>query len=143
MLSRRSLSWALGGAALTLAAGEAQASRIQPMQSFDNQPWNAPTTNAAFSPAKTRQAVTRAAQANKWTTEVTADGRLLATLFVRGKHTIVVAVVVQPGVFSVSYSSSNNMNYQKAPDGKDWIHPNYNVWVHTLVNSIRFELEKG
>jgi hypothetical protein len=143
MLSRRSLSWALGGAALTLAAGEAQASRIQPMQSFDNQPWNAPTGNAAVNSARTRQAVTRAAQANKWTTEVTADGRLLATLFVRGKHTIIVSVVVQPGVFSVGYSSSINMNYQKGTDGKDWIHPNYNVWVRTLVNAIRFELEKG
>jgi len=143
MLSRRSLSLALPGVALTMVAGEAHAARVQPMQSFDNQPWNAPTTNAAFSPAKTRQAVIRAAQANKWTTEVTADGRLLATLFVRGKHTIVVSVVVQSGVFSVGYSSSINMNYQKAPDGKDWIHPNYNVWVRTLVNAIRFELEKG
>lgn len=143
MLTRRLLGLALGAATLALAAGEAQAARVGLMHSFENQPWTPPVANAAFNPARARQAVTRAAQANKWTTEVTADGRLLATLLVRGKHTIVVAITVMPGVFSITYASSHNMNYQKAPDGKDWIHPNYNVWVRTLVNSIRFELEKG
>jgi hypothetical protein len=142
MLSRRSLGLVLGGAAMSLAATEAQASRIGPMQSFENQPWTAPT-NAAFNPARARQAVTRAAQANGWTVETTADGRLLATLLVRGKHTINVAVTVMQGAFSVTYAGSHNMNYQKGPDGRDWIHPNYNVWVRTFCNGIRFELEKG
>ncbi len=143
MLTRRTLSLTMGTATLTLAAGEAQASRIGLMHSFENQPWTAPATNAAFNPARARQAVIRAAQANQWTTETTVDGRLLATLLVRGKHTVVVAITVMPGVFSITYANSHNMNYQKAPDGKDWIHPNYNVWVRTLANSIRFELEKG
>lgn len=142
MLTRRSLGLALGGAAVALAAREAQASRIGLMHSFENQPWSAPA-NAAFNPAKARQAVIRAAQANNWTTETSADGRLLATLLVRGKHTINVAVTVMQATFSVTYSGSHNMNYQKGPDGRDWIHPNYNVWVRTLVNGIRFELEKG
>lgn len=143
MLTRRSLGVALGGAALTLAATEAQASRIGLMHSFENQPWQAPATNAAFNPARARQAVIRAAQANGWTTETAADGRLLATLLVRGKHTINVAITVMQGAFTVTYSGSHNMNYQKGPDGRDWIHPNYNVWVRTLSNAIRFELEKG
>lgn len=143
MLTRRILGLTLGAAAVALAGGEAQAARVGLMHSFVNQPWNAPATNAAFNPARARQAVIRAAQANQWTTEITADGRLLATLLVRGKHTVVVAIAVIPGAFSITYASSHNMNYQKGPDGKDWIHPNYNVWVRTLANSIRFELEKG
>jgi hypothetical protein len=142
MLTRRSLGLALGGAALALTATEAQASRIGLMHSFENQPFNGPA-NAAFNPARARQAVTRAAQANNWTVQTGADGRMVSTLLVRGKHTINVAVTVQPGTFSVTYVGSHNMNYQKGPDGKDWIHPNYNVWVRTLCNGIRFELEKG
>lgn len=143
MLTRRLLSLTLGAAPLALTAGEAWASRVGIMHSFENQPWTAPAANAAFNPARARQAVIRAAQANNWTTETTIDGRLLATLLVRGKHTIVVAITVMSGAFSITYASSHNMNYQKGPDGKDWIHPNYNVWVRTLANAIRFELEKG
>jgi hypothetical protein len=141
MLSRRSLGLALGGAALTLSATGAQATRIGLMHSFENQPWTVPGN--AFNPARARQAVIRAAQANRWTTEAIAGERLLATLLVRGKHTINVAITVQPGTFSVTYAGSHNMNYQKGPDGRDWIHPNYNVWVRTLCNGIRFELEKS
>jgi len=142
MLTRRSLGFALSGAALALAATEAKASRIGLMESFNNQSWNAPA-NVAFNPAKARQAVTRAAHANNWTSQTGADGRLVATLLVRGKHTVNVAVEVQAGSFSVIYVGSHNMNYQKGPDGRDWIHPNYNIWVRTLCNGIRFELEKG
>ena len=141
MLTRRSLGIALGGAAV-LAASEAQASRVAVMQSFENQPWNAPA-NARFNPARASQAIIRAAQANNWTVQTSADGRLQATLLVRNKHTINVAIVAQPGTFSVTYAGSHNMNYQKGPDGRDWIHPNYNVWVRTLCNGIRVELEKG
>lgn len=85
------------------------------------------------------QAIQAAAGARNWTIATQSDGKLLATLHVRGKHTIVVAITYAADKYSLSYNSSVNMNYG-IRDGLSVIHPFYNKWVQELKESIRVAL---
>lgn len=109
-----------------------------------------------------RSAITTAAAANQW--EISKDSTgdvVLATLFVRGKHTVVVSIPYAQDKFSINYQSSINMNYELSkrtsssypgtfngnasiknlPDGTPVIHPFYNKWVGILLSAIQAELK--
>jgi hypothetical protein len=62
---------------------------------------------------------------------------MTATLMVRGKHTMRTEIQYSPQNFSVRYLDSTNMNYEPAGPSGALIHPNYNKWVQSLVDSIR------
>jgi hypothetical protein len=62
---------------------------------------------------------------------------MTATLMVRGKHTMRTEIQYSPQNFSVRYLDSTNMNYEPASPSGALIHPNYNKWVQSLVDSIR------
>jgi hypothetical protein len=103
-----------------------------------------------------KQAIQTAAAAKGWSIGYQADGKLLATLMVRGKHTIVVEIPYAVDKYSLIYKDSTNMKY--APSGKPMdnrdptsmrsgtghtgavIHPYYNRWVQELKEAIRLEL---
>ncbi len=87
------------------------------------------------------QAIKTAAAANEWTLSNSEDGKLLATLFVRNKHTVVVEITYDTEKYSLQYKDSINMKYG-TQNGKPVIHPFYNRWVETLKEAIRVELLK-
>ncbi|MBS0545698.1 MAG: hypothetical protein JSR40_18405 [Proteobacteria bacterium] len=89
-----------------------------------------------------RQAIVAAAGAKGWTLATQADGRLLATLVVRNKHTIVVDIAYAADSFSLNYKDSINMKFEdRVVEGKV-IHPFYNRWVQELKDAIQLELRK-
>ena len=104
-----------------------------------------------------KKAVQTAAASHSWTVAQTADGKLLATLVVRNKHTVTVEIAYAIDKYSLHYKDSVNMNYAASArstragpgspnsvdgNGQPVIHPNYNKWVQTLRDAIRTELIK-
>lgn len=112
-----------------------------------------------------RDAITEAARVNKWEISRGAGQELLlATLYVRGKHTVAVSIPYSAERFSIKYKDSVNMKYslsklapnangstdlsrisaptQSLPPDTPVIHPAYNRWVQTLLQSIHLELKK-
>jgi hypothetical protein len=98
-------------------------------------------------------AINAAATAKNWTTTSIGNDKLLATLVVRHKHTIVVEITYAPDKYSVAYKDSVNMKYgiagaqfdgfkQTSPGGYPEIHPFYNDWVKELIDTIQVELLK-
>ena len=65
---------------------------------------------------------------------------LLATLLVR-KHTAVVTVTYSPQSFGIAYESSVNLDFEDRGVQR-LIHPNYNKWVHNLLEAIQAEVVK-
>lgn len=116
----------------------------------------------ALSAEQVRSAIASAAASNQW--EISKDSTgdvIVATLFVRGKHTVVVAIPYSPEKFSINYQSSINMNYdvskrtsssypgtfngnagiKNLADGTPVIHPFYNKWVGILLSAIEADLK--
>jgi hypothetical protein len=86
------------------------------------------------SAAQIRAAIATAAASHGWQLSASGASSMVATLHVRGKHSVSTDVDWAAGTFSVKYRDSVNMNYS----GNE-IHPNYNRWVQQLVNTIRAE----
>lgn len=101
------------------------------------------TTNSGKTPsaAQIKQAIVAGASARSWSIAPQADGKLLATLNVRGKHSIVVDVSYTADKYSLRYKDSSNMKFGDR-DGQFVIHPSYNKWVQGLKEAIRIELLK-
>ena len=74
--------------------------------------------------------------------EPTSDGNLLATVVVRNKHTVRVAISNTATDFTVKYHSSIDMKETKTPEGLT-IHPFYNRWVGDLVKAIKDGLARA
>jgi hypothetical protein len=89
-----------------------------------------------------KDAIVRAANRQKWTMTYSPSGdRMLATLVVRNKHTVMVGIAYSADAYSLKYDSSINMNY-RVQDGTPVIHPFYNTWVQNLVTAIQMELKQ-
>lgn len=91
--------------------------------------------------AQMQQAITAAGAVAGWSITPQGDGKLTASLVVRGKHTIHVSVNYSAERYDLQYFDSVNMNYM-LKDGVPVIHPNYNKWVDRLRDAIRGELIK-
>ena len=88
-----------------------------------------------------RQAIVAAASGKGWSIARQADGKLLATLVVRNKHTIVVEIACTADKYSLRYKDSINMKFEER-DGQQLIHPFYNKWVLDFKEAIRIEVLK-
>lgn len=86
--------------------------------------------------AQVRQAIQNAANLKQWAISESAPGRLLATLHVRGKHTVVTEITYAADRYSLVYKDSINMKYGQK-DGQPVIHPFYNRWVSGLNDGIQ------
>ena len=88
-----------------------------------------------------KRTIQMAAMLKNWSLEDKGPGAMVATLNVRGKHTIVVDVSYTASSYSFTYNNSVNMNYTQ-DGGMGIIHPNYNKWVQDLRKAIQIELLK-
>lgn len=126
--------------ALAFAAGPASARWPMPIVNYPDVPV-VTSSGTAPSAARVKQAILAGAAAKNWTIAQQADGKLQATLKVRGKHTVIVQIAYTPEKYSLTYQDSIDMNYGQR-NGEPVIHPFYNTWVTDLKESIRAELVK-
>ena len=124
----------------TALATSAPSCSVVPVVQYADQPI---LTSSGKPPAleRVRQAVVAAAVAQGWTLATPGDGELVATLVVRGRHTIVFDIKFTTEKYSLTYKDSTNMKYEVI-DGVGRIHPNCNAWTQDLVNAINRELLK-
>jgi hypothetical protein len=136
----RTAFWATFAALLVSAAPAYGARPPVPVENFPNQ---AIGTASGRRPTldQVAQAITAAATSKQWAVARQSEGSFLATRVVKGKHTIVTNISFTPEQYSVTYHSSDNMNYGEHR-GVPSIHPNYNVWTRELVEAIRIEVSK-
>jgi len=91
-----------------------------------------------------KQAIITAPAPRPWEFSAPEAGKLIATLNVRGKHTIVVDISYSATAYSIAYRDSVNMNFKAGgADGVGVIHPFYNRWVDELRDAIRLQLSKA
>ncbi|HWT54915.1 MAG TPA: hypothetical protein VN066_08900 [Rhodocyclaceae bacterium] len=123
-----------------LVAGPAHARQSVPVINIENA---LITTSSGKTPtlAQVKQSIVAAGAAQGWQLSETADGKLLASLTVRGKHFMTIEIPYTTAQYSLLYKSSVNLNYEVL-EGVPVIHPNYNKWVQTFGNNIRVELSK-
>lgn len=126
--------------ASTLFVTPASARQTVPIVNYDKL---AVAVNSGKAPQaeQVKQAILAAAGSKSWSVATQADGKLLATLQVRGKHTVVVEIAYASDQYSLTYKDSTNMKFG-AGDGQPLIHPFYNKWVQELKEAIRIELLK-
>ena len=72
-----------------------------------------------------------------WTFQDEAPGHLVGKVAVRNKHFATVDVYFDTTSFSISYKSSQNLNYHA---GRNEIHPNYNSWIRNLQDDIQAQI---
>ncbi|MCC2675539.1 MAG: hypothetical protein K0R58_2486 [Ramlibacter sp.] len=100
-----------------------------------------PVTTASGQPASAdqiRTALQAAGAPRGWQITPAGQGKALAVLNVRGKHSISADITYTRGTYSIKYRDSSNMNYE--PSGL--IHPKYNMWVQTLIDDTRIQLSR-
>ncbi|MCG2594676.1 hypothetical protein LZ009_18005 [Ramlibacter sp. XY19] len=122
--------------AAALIALNAQAKNVDPIGNFENQS----ATNASGQPATVQQikaALSNGGGPRGWTFKEVGPGQLVGSLNVRNKHQVMVDIAVTPGMFSIKYKDSANMNYDGA-----MINPHYNKWLKILADDARKELAK-
>jgi hypothetical protein len=88
-----------------------------------------------------RAAMQTAGAARGWQITPAGNGKALAVLNVRGKHSISADISYAAGRYSITYRDSSNMNYEPG-EGAGKIHPKYNAWVQTLIDDTRMQLAK-
>jgi len=86
-----------------------------------------------------KQAIVQAGKAKGWTVSTLSDNRLLATINVRGKHTVSVEIPYSSNKYSLLYKDSTNLHHAVC-EGHAYIHPSYNKWVNTLQREIQSKL---
>jgi len=72
-----------------------------------------------------------------WMPQPEADGTIVATIDVRGKHSATVRIPFSLDRYSILYVSSENLDYNPR---RESIHRNYNGWVVKLSQTIDFRL---
>jgi hypothetical protein len=88
-----------------------------------------------------RAAMQAAGAPRGWQFTPAGNGKSLAVLNVRGKHSVSADVTYASGRYSIKYRDSSNMNFEPG-DGAGKIHPKYNMWVQTLIDDTRVQLAK-
>ncbi|WPB57088.1 hypothetical protein [Xylophilus sp. GOD-11R] len=126
-------------AALALASWNAVARSVVPIVNYEN----VPTRSAGVTEAQVRQAIETAARSQQWDIREVAPGRMVATLSVRNKHTVVTDIEYSATTYSVKYRDSVNMKYEPADNAPGLIHPFYNRWVGDLKSAIGIAIDKS
>lgn len=129
-------------AGLTLAAALAVAGcRAAPIYNPSDIAFASPPTSVdkVLTMADYENAIVRGGAERGWTFEEAGPGHLIGNVAVRNKHFATVDVTFDTESFSITYKSSQNLNYN-ADRGE--IHPNYNSWIQNLQGDIQAEITR-
>ena len=130
-----------------LLSSNAVAGRTAPLVNVENIAVVSGSGNK-LSVEQVKQAVIRAATVAQWSVTPPAAGTIVATLQVRGKHTLMVDIPYSAESFSVRYKDSVNLNHgmeeleQTNYKPVEVVHPNVNKWMMLLKDAIRAELAR-
>lgn len=105
--------------------------RANPVLNIDNAPIE---ISAPHSSDDIKKTIIRAGAGLGWTMKAKKKGHIQGTLFLR-KHVAVVDINYSKNAYSITYKSSQNLDY----DGTN-IHKNYNSWVQNLNRQIQAQL---
>lgn len=122
-------------------AGVAHGRATIPVENLENEALSA-ASGKTLSLDDVARALRLAAPKRGWRVEDTGPGKALATLEVRGKHTIKVDVSYTEKTISFHYKDSVNMKYGKDEEGRPVIHPFYIKWVKNLLSDVRAEASR-
>ena len=97
------------------------------------------TATSQLSLQDTKNAIISAGTFRGWEFEEVGPGQLVGKVNVRNKHFATVDVTFDTETFSITYKSSQNLNYDA---DRSEIHPNYNKWVQNLQSDIQKEITR-
>ena len=86
---------------------------------------------------KLQKAVMLGAPVREWIPKVTSENCVRCDLTVRGKHRVIVDVILDPQKIIFRYVSSENMNYDPV---KKKIHRKYEGWVNLLKAEVNKQI---
>jgi hypothetical protein len=124
---------------LFLTAVSAACRHTVPIVNYENLPIIS-RSNKTLSLDDINKALNIAAVQKNWKLSDVSPGQAMATLVVRGQHTIVVSITYTEKAYSLKYKDSNNMKYNADINGNATIHPSYNKWVDNFIKAINQEL---
>lgn len=142
----------LGGLLMVCVLGASSAYAQRTPVSIVNYPNIPVATTKPVQAGQVKKAIQDAALRKGWTLVDEAGDKMLATLVVRNKHTVMVQITYSADKYSITYRDSINMNYHKEAhyDSRmprpssgatgPVIHPAYNTWVQEFKDAIRIEL---
>jgi hypothetical protein len=125
-------------AACALLSSNAIAGRTAPLVNIDNVPVTT-SSGKHLTADQVRQTIVRAIGETQWTATPAQGGKIVATLEVRHKHTLIVEIPYSAESYSIHYKDSVNLNHGRDEDGVEVIHPNANKWMANLKEAIRVE----
>ena len=105
--------------------------RSSPILNIENAPI---TIEAKHSAKDIKKAIIRAGAGLGWNMKAKKSGHIIGTLYLR-EHVAIVDIKYSNKSYSITYKSSENLNY----DGTN-IHKNYNGWVTNLNRQIQAQL---
>lgn len=105
--------------------------RANPVFNIENAPIE---VSVKHSSKDIKKAIIRAGAGLGWQMKAKKSGHIVGTLFLR-EHVAVVDIKYTKKSYSITYKSSQNLNY----DGIN-IHKNYNSWVKNLNRQIQAQL---
>jgi len=115
--------------------------RAAPMQTYNDIAISG-NDGKALQMEQIKKAIQAVATKREWITKSDGEGKLIATLDVRGKHSVVIAITYSTTQYSMTYKDSTNLNYKAKEGSATEIHPGYNKWLDTLKKEISLELQK-
>ena len=86
---------------------------------------------------KLQKAVMAAAPVRDWIPRVTSENCIRCDITVRGKHRVIIDVLLDPKQITFRYVSSENMNYDPV---KKKIHRKYEPWVNLLKAEVNKQI---
>jgi hypothetical protein len=87
--------------------------------------------------AEVQSAIIRATRARGWAPQPEGEGKIVASILVRGRHYAEVDIPFDTQVFSIIYRTSRELEFNEK---KQTIHGNYNRWVATLARDINQQI---
>jgi len=113
--------------------------RAAPMYSPSDIAFAKPPTSVqkALTMEDYKNAIIRGGSKRTWTFQEEGPGHLVGNVAVRNKHFATVDVLFDTESFTISYKSSQNLNYNAS---RKEIHPNYNAWIQILQDEIQAEI---
>jgi hypothetical protein len=87
--------------------------------------------------AEVQGAIIRAARGRGWTPEAGGEGKIVASILVRGRHYAEVDIPFDSQAYSIRYRTSRELDYDER---KQTIHGNYNKWVILLSRDINQQI---
>jgi hypothetical protein len=87
--------------------------------------------------AEVQSAIIRATRARGWAPQPEGEGKIVASILVRGRHYAEVDIPFDAFGFSIIYRTSRELEFNER---KQTIHGNYNRWVALLARDINQQI---